>query len=342
MSARRIRTVSLPAESIGRGRDALAPSDLTVRAWRDVVLRVWTRVDDHHVALVSAGVAYYALFAIFPALAALVSVYGLIADPADAGRQIATFRALPDAAHDLLLEQLARITGAPESSLGWGLVGSVLLSIYSATRGMGSLILAVNIAYGEKQMRGLIEAKLVGFAFTLGAILLAVLALAIVVGAPVVLRMLPLGAAATFALTLLPWVLLTGGFLAGLMLLYRYGPHRRRAKWRWVTPGAAGATVLWLVVSLSLSAYVARFGDYNEIYGSVGAVIILLLWFFATAHVVVLGAELNAAMEHQTSRDTTQGPEKPMGERGAYVADTVGEVPPSPLPAWLRRGSDAP
>jgi len=300
-----------------------------------VLLRVYAQMAEDNVGLVSAGVAYYALFAIFPALAALVSVYGLIADPGDAGRQIATLQALPLAARELLIEQVQRLTTTSESALGWSFLGSILISIYSATRGMGSLIAALNIAYEESEPRNFVGAKLVAFAFTLGAILLGVVALVIVVGAPVVLSRLPLGSAASVALSILPWLLLTGGFLSGVSLLYRYGPRRRPPKWRWVTPGALLATVLWIAAALSLSTYVARFGDYNQIYGSVGAVIVLLLWLYVTAYVVLLGAELNAEMEHQTCRDTTRGPEKPMGERGARVADHVGEIPPSPWREWL-------
>jgi membrane protein len=315
-----------------RGRAAHRPSELTLLGWRDVLLRVWSQIGDDNLGLVSAGVAYYALFAIFPALGALVSLYGLVADPADVARQLGALRGLPMAVRDLLLDQLARIASSSETALGWGLVGSILLSVYSAARGMGSILIALNIAYEEPESRGFLQAKLVGFAFTLGAVLLAAVALATVVGAPIVLAWLPLGPLASLVLGVLPWLLLSASVFAGLLLLYRHGPHRTPAKWRWVVPGALVSTALWLISSLGLSLYVARFGDYNEVYGTVGAVVVLLLWFYLTAYVVVLGAELNAEMEHQTRCDTTRGAEKPMGERGAHMADTLGEVPPSPWP----------
>ena len=313
-----------------RGRDALRPTQITTRGWRDVLLRVWQQVSEDNVGLISAGVAFYALLAIFPALGALVSIYGLVADPTEAGLYIAEFPAIPADVRVLVAEQLRRIATSSGSALGWGLLGSLLLSIYSASRGINALISALNIAYEEHDHRGLIHRKLLSFGFTVGAIVLGAVALAIVVAAPVALQWLPLGAVVSRALTALPWILLAGGFLSGICLLYRYAPNRRPAQWRWVTPGSVLATVLWLGASVGLSTYVGRFGDYNEVYGSVGAVVVLLLWFYLTAYIVVLGGELNAELEHQTRRDTTRGPERAMGERGAYVADTLGEIPPGP------------
>jgi membrane protein len=313
-----------------RGREAARPGEIPARGWRDVLLRVREEIGEDRVGLVAAGVAYYGLLAVFPALAALVSVYGLVADPAEVSAQVARLGALPDPARELLRAQLERIAAGSGSALGWGLVGSVLLSTFSAMKGTSALLAAMNVAYDEPDGRGLLARNALALGLTLGAIVLGASALLIVVSVPALLRLLPWGPAGRLAVAVLPWLLLTGVFLVAVSLLYRIGPHRSRAQWRWVTPGALVATVLWIASSLGFSFYVGHFGSYNQTYGSVGAVVVMLLWFFLSAYVVLAGAELDAEMEHQTARDTTRGEEKPMGERGAYVADTVGEVPAGP------------
>ena len=317
-----------------RGRDAPSPGAIPLLGWRDVLLRVSVKVRSDNLALISAGVAYYGLFAVFPALAALISIYGLIADPVDAERQVAALPALPGEARRLLMDPLQRVAGSSGPALGSGLIASLLVSVYAATRGLSSLILALNIAYGEREQHGFFKQKAISFAFTLGAILLGIGAIAITVAAPVVLAYVPLDGASLIGLAVLPWFLLAGSFFSGVTLLYRYGPNRRPARWRWLAPGAGLSTALWLAASVGLSVYVTHFQNYNRVYGSVGAVIVLLVWFYLTAYIVMLGAELNAELEHQTRVDTTRGPEKPMGQRGAHVADTLGEVPRRPWRGW--------
>jgi membrane protein len=287
-----------------RGRDAGRPSEIPARGWRDVLLRVWTRVGEDNLGLVSAGVAYYALFAVFPALTALVSIYGLIADPADAERTIAGLPALPPEARALLKDPLKRVAATSGSALGSGLLAGLLISVWSATRGVSSLISAVNIAYGQRERRNFVVVQALAFLFTLGAILLAVGALFLAVTAAVAIERLPFAVAHVAALGAIPWLLLAIAFFCGTALLYRYGPDRKPAKWRWVRLGSALATALWLAASVGLSLYLARFDSYNRVYGSVGAVVVLLLWFYLTSYIVVLGAELNAELERQTRRDT--------------------------------------
>jgi len=310
-----------------RGRDARAPREIPAPGWRDVLLRVREESSKDNLGLISAGVAYYGLLAIFPALAAMLSIYGLVADPVQVTDQIGQLDALPQTARQLLTDQLTQIASTSSGALTWSLVGGILLSIFSATKGINALIQALNIAYDEGSSRGFIKETLTGIVFTLGALLLAICAVAIVVLAPALLTILPLGPVAKVIGATLPWLLLTLGFMTGVAMLYRYGPVRERAEWHWITPGSLFATIAWVIASLGFSFYVSHFGTYNETYGSVGAVVVLLLWFYLTAYIIVLGAELNAELEHQTRHDTTTGGEQPMGERGAYVADTLGDVP---------------
>jgi membrane protein len=190
-----------------------------------------------------------------------------------------------------------------------------------------ALINALNIAYDEEEKRGFIQLYAVGFLFTVGLIGAAALALIVIVAVPVVLQFLPLGSLANAAIRGLTWLLLAALVIAGLAVLYRYAPSRSHARLRWVTWGAIGAAALWLVASFLFQVYAANFANYSATYGSLGAVIALLMWLWVSAFVVLLGAEVNAEMEHQTRKDTTTGPEKPLGERGAYVADDVGKVP---------------
>ena len=192
---------------------------------------------------------------------------------------------------------------------------------------MRALITALNIAYHEKEKRGFVSFYAVAFLFTVSLIEAAILGLIVIVAVPVVLQFLPLGTLAIALIRVLTWLVLAALVIAGLGLLYRYGPSRSHARLRWVTWGAIAAAGLWLLASFAFQVYAANFAHYSATYGSLGAVIALLMWFWVSAFVVLLGAELNAEMEHQTRKDTTTGPEKPLGARGAYVADHVGEVP---------------
>jgi membrane protein len=258
----------------------------------------------------------------------LVSIWGLVADPAQVQQQFAAVgQIVPADAWRLLDGQLRSVAASSPRALGWGVALGILVALWSAGAGVRALITALNIAYGEADTRGFIKLYAIGFLLTLGLIGAAVLALLVIVAVPVVLHFLPLGSFANAAIRVLTWLLLTGLVIAGLALLYRYGPSRSDARLRWVTWGAVAATVLWLVASLLFQIYVANFANYSATYGSLGAVIALLMWFWVSAFVVLLGAELNAEMEHQTRKDSTTGPPEPLGERGAYVADHVGETP---------------
>lgn len=309
-----------------RGRSANRPEQIPASGWRDIVLRIKDELTDDNISIVAAGVAFYALLAIFPALAAMVSIYGLVANPADVQQQFAAVGSImPPEAQTLLSEQLGKIAGQAGATLSIGVGVGLLLTLWSATKGINSLITALNIVYDEPEKRGFLKLNALALSLTLGAIVLAVLALGLIVALPALLGNLGLPESMQTLISLLRWPLLALVVMIGLAVIYRYGPSRNESRWQWVSWGAVVATLLWLAGSALFSFYVSNFGNYNETYGSVGTIIILLMWFYLTAYIVLLGAEFNAEMEHQTQQDTTEGEPRPMGERGAYVADTLGK-----------------
>jgi membrane protein len=308
-----------------RGRTATRPWDIPFEGWRDIAHRVWAGLQRHNMSFVAAGVAFFVLLALFPALGAIVGVYGLIADPADVETQFgAVLNVLPAEARTLLSTQLHEIASNAPGTLSLGVLVGLLIAIWSTSRGITSIITALDIVYNQPEKRSFLRLTLLSLALTAGAILFAVVALGLIIGLPAFFDLFGIGGLMTALLNLLTWPLLGLGFMAGLAVIYHYGPCRDEPKWEWVTPGSVLAAVLWLIGSGIFSFYVANFGSYNQTYGTVGAAVILLTWVYLTSYVVLLGAEVNAEMEHQTAKDTTEGQPEPMGERGAYVADTLG------------------
>jgi membrane protein len=276
--------------------------------------------------MVAGGVAYFSLLSLFPALAAGVALFGIVADPrAVTGlmEQAAVF--LPPEAATIITDQLVRLTSAGRGALGWGALIALALALWSASRSTMALMAALNIAYGESEKRGFVRLYATGLLLTLGGILFAILSLALVAALPVVIGFLDLPAGLRWAISLVKWPVLAALILAGLAVVYRIVPSRAPARWRWVTPGALAATALWIIGSVGFSIYVGNFGSYNETYGSLGAVVVLMLWMYLSAYVVLLGAELNAEAERQVRPDSTLPPDQPMGERGAWAADTLGD-----------------
>ena len=307
----------------GRGREAGTPTEIPALGWKDILWRTYEEFGQDRIMAVAAGVTYYALLAIFPAIAALVSIYGLFADPATIqGHLDALSGVLPSGAMDIVREQVTRIATAGGGKLGLGFLIGLVLSLWSANAGMKAMFDALNIVYDEEEKRSFLKLNLESLAFTVGAIAFLLLALAGIVVLPVILAFVGLGSGIEWLLALARWPILLACVVLGLSILYRYGPSRDKAEWKWVTPGGLVAAVLWLVGSMLFSWYVANFGSYNETYGSLGAVIGFMTWMWISGIVVV--AEMNAEMEHQTARDTTVGPDRPMGQRGATMADTVG------------------
>jgi membrane protein len=275
------------------------------------------------VPLLAAGVAFFAFLSIFPALVALVMLYGLVADPQQAAQQIESFTsALPAEARELLTGQLETLTSTSEQSLGIGLVVAVAAALWSASGGVGQMITAVNAAYDEDETRGFVRRKLLALAITIGSIVFVVLALGLVALLPVVIKALGLPPAVEVGVQVLRWVGLVVVVTVALALMYRLAPDRDAPKMRWVSVGAVIATVLWVLASVGFSLYVTYFGSYGKTYGALAGVVILLLWLWITSYAVLLGAEANAEAEQQTGRDTTRGPAEPRGRRGAVKADS--------------------
>jgi len=321
--ARRGRAGGAPGRA--RGRSADAPSEIPRLGWWDILTRVWAEQSRDNISVIAAGVAYYMLFSLFPALTAMVSIFGLVADPATVERQLQSASGfLPPQAQDLVFKQLHSIVTAPQSGLGASLVISILIGLWTASAAVKSLMTALNVAYEEQERRSLVKFYGVALLFTLGGIIFLPLALGLVAIVPAVVKLLPFGGVGEWIVLMVRWPILIALIMLALAVLYRFGPCRATPKWRWVTWGASVATALWVGVSALFSLYVQNFADYNATYGSIGAVVVLLFWFYLTAYAVLIGAELNAEIEHQTLRDSTTGPEAPMGQRKAHMADTVG------------------
>jgi membrane protein len=307
-----------------RGRQAERPQQIPARGWVDILKRVKQRIARSRLSIIAAGVAFYALMAIPPALIALVSIYGLIFDPQQVVDQIRALSGfLPEEAANVMATQLGEVANSDRTALGVGSAAAILLALWSASAGMRTLMEALNVAYEEEETRGTIRFYATALLLTLLAIVGALLAIALVVAVPAAMQILGLGAFAKVAATVATLLVLAGGMLIGLAVVFRYGPSRTKAQWRWTTPGAVFATLAWIIGSALFSLYVANFADYNKTYGSMGAIVILLTWFLLTAYVMLIGGELNAEMERQTEKDTTEA-RKPMGQRGASAADTIG------------------
>lgn len=308
----------------GLGRLARRPSEIPPRGWGAVLKRVWKEAISDRASMAAASCAFFALFSLFPAISILISLYGLVSNPVSVERQLEAVRdVLPTAAFDMVAQRVHDLVTTADRTLSWRLVVSALIVLWSAMAGTKALISALNIAYEEPEKRSFLRFNLVALGFTLSGIVGVVIALSAIVGVPAFLRLFWPGPLAAIAVRLLSFLLLLGFVVLGLALLYRYGPSRQRARWHWITPGSALAAILWLLASMLFSFYVSNFASYDAMYGSLGTVIVVLMWFYISAFVVILGAELNGELELQTARDTTTGPERPLGERGAFVADHV-------------------
>jgi membrane protein len=308
-----------------RGRFAKYPSQIPARGWKDIALRVYRSIAEDRILAEAAGITYYALLAIFPAIAALVSIYGMFADPAEIASTLSSVEGiLPGGAIEVVREQLTRIAAQPRSTLGLGAIFGLLIALWSANAGIKALFDALNVVYGEKEKRGFFALNATSLAFTIAAISFLLIATGAIAGLPAVMKHLPLGHVLEWIISILRWPILLAAIVLGLAFVYRYGPSRDQPKWKWVTWGSAIAGMLWLGVSALFSWYAASFGSYNETYGSLGAVVGFMTWLWISAIVILLGGEINAEMEHQTLRDSTRGHPVPLGARGAAVADSIG------------------
>jgi membrane protein len=310
------------------GIHAEKPTQIPWRGWKQILKRAWAENKADNMPIIGGGVAFFGFLSIFPALIALISIYGLVASPKSVASQVESLtKQLPHSAANLIKTQLTSIVDHSGSALSIGLVVSILAALWSASGGVGNLITAVNIAYDEVETRNFLKLKLTSLALTLGAIAFVIVTFGLLAVVPSVIQALPLGVVGTILAQVVRWVLLLAVFTGSLAVLYRVAPDRDAPRFRWVSLGAVIVTVIWALVSVVFAIYVNNFGSYDKTYGTIAGVIVLMLWLYLTCYLVLLGAEINAEAEHQTAQDTTEGEPQPMGTRDAEVADTLPESP---------------
>lgn len=312
---------------MSRGRSADTPVQIPLKGWKDIAFRVKDEVAEDRVGLIAAGVAFYGFLAIFPAIAAVMAISGFFIEPAQVTAQVQSLSNLiPQDIIDIIITQVQSVTGSNDGGLGLTALLAILVALYSASKGMASLMDGINVAYDEQETRGFFVLKFVTLALTLFLVFGLLVALGVTLALPAALSFVDLGGVTEPAI-------LTGSFagiavltIIGLSVLYRYGPSRDAPEWSWASAGAITGCALWLIGSAGFAFYVKNFGAYNESFGSLAGVVIMLTWLWLSAFIILLGAELNAEMEAQTRRDTTQGQDLPMGQRDAEKADELGEA----------------
>lgn len=308
------------------GRHAERPSDVPVAGWKQIGARVISSLSTNHVSLLAAGVAFKGLLAIFPSIVALISIWGLVADPAEVTEQLENLTgALPSGAAELLNDQMTAVASGDNATLSTALIISVLLALWAASGGMAGLIEGINAAYDEVDRRKFPIKRGLALLLTFGAIIGLLVTIGLIAVLPAALGELGLGQAGELAVRIGTWPLLAALAMGGLALLYKFSPDRDQPQLRWTSWGAVVATVLWLLGSAGFTLYVENFGNFGETYGTFAGIIVLMLWLLLTAFVVLLGAEINAELERQTLRDSTVGDPEPIGRRGADAADTTPE-----------------
>jgi membrane protein len=316
-----------PLSEGGHGRHAGTPWQIPLGGWKDILWRTYEQIGEDRLLAVAAGVVFYGLLAVFPAITALVSLYGLFASPSAIGEHLSIAAGiLPQGAMDILSEQITRLTTGGRAKLSFGFLFGLAVALWSANAGMKAIMDALNVVYEEKEKRSFFKLNLVSLSFTLAAIGTLLVALTAVVVLPVALNFIGLQSVTDLLLRLVRWPVLLIVIVLGLAVLYRYGPSRREPRWQWISVGSLFAAIAWVVSSVLLSWYLASFANYNATYGSLGAGVGMMMWMWVSSIVVLLGAELNSEIEHQTVRDSTVYGVKPLGARGAAMADTVGEA----------------
>jgi membrane protein len=315
----------LDASSSGRGRHARSPTGIPAKGWKDIVWRTYEQINEDRLLAVAAGAVFYGLLALFPAITALVSSYALLADAKTVNDHIAFLSEfLPQGTFSIIQDQVGRVLSKGDMKLGGTFLASLMLAIWSANGGVKAIIDALNVVYDEKEKRGFFKLNAVSLAFTVAGVAGILTAIGLVIAAPVILSMIGLQSSTDLLVRYGRWPLLAILLLMGLAVLYRYAPSRTSPKWRWISVGSVVATFTWMIGSGLLSYYLANFGHYDATYGSLGAAIALMIWMWMSTIVVLFGAELNSEIEHQTAADSTTGVEKPLGSRGAKMADTLG------------------
>lgn len=303
------------------------PGDINKPGWFATLKRVYSEIGDDHVSLIAAGCAFYGLLAIFPGIVAAMAIAGLFFDPSTVVGQLESLSGfLPQQAAEIVLGQAKEVAGSEEGGLGLAAVFGILVAIYSASKGVQSLVEGLNVAFEAEESRGLVSYYLQVLALTLGMILGFLLIVAVAAGLPALLGVLPWEGTTELIITVVRWPVLLVLVALGLAILYRYGPDRAERKWRWITPGAALACLLWLVGSLGFAFYVRNFGGYNETFGALGGVIVLLMWLWLSSFIVLLGAEFDSEMERQAKHDP-----KPDDAKNDPLMEDAKEEPGKPV-----------
>ena len=312
-------------ETGNRGLSAETPLQLPGRAWREILKRVWFKAGSDNIGLLSAGVAFYAFLAFVPLLGALIMTYGLIADPSKIAEDMkSVIDLVPKDAAKLIYDQLVSLSTTAASKKGLGLAIALLISIYGAMRAASGIMGALNVIYEQPERRSIVRTTLISAGITVGAVVVAIVGmLSASVLAFLETIFWQLGGVTAALIKIATWLFAGSLAATAIAWVYRVGPDRHGAKWRWLSLGSIVATILWVAATIGFGAYAAKFGNYNATYGSLGAVVVLLMWLFVSSYAILLGAELNAESERQTAQDTTTGAEKPLGKRGATMADTL-------------------
>jgi membrane protein len=308
-----------------KGHLANSPREMPARAWKDIAARTYKRTWDDNVALVAAGVAFYGFLALLSLLGLIVLVYGFVADPSTVVSNMRSLTAaLPRDVSGLIGDQLLTAVRSSATTKGLGILAAVTVALYGASNGASAVLTALNIAYEEKEKRSLLRFYLLAFAMTVTALALALVALAATAAVAYLQRFIPPSSATGIVAGQILGYALLGAVAAVIAAtLYRFGPSREKARWKWITPGSAFAAATWLLLTWLFGLYVARLANYGSSYGPLGAVVALLTWLYLSAYAFIFGAELNSEIEHQTAQDSTTGPERPLGDRGAWAADNV-------------------
>ncbi len=314
------------ASEPGRGRDARGPFDIPWQGWKDIAARLYVSFWEDRIMLIAAGATFYLLLALFPTFAVFVSAYGIVADPVTLGDHIAFIgRFLPQDGVNLINSQLEALVSADPASLSVTFVTGFLFAWWSANNGIKTLFEAMNVAYGEQEQRSFVKLNLVAFTFTLGGIILAMVMILAIGIIPAVMALFGAQSFTDELILIGRWPAVFAIVVFAIGLIYRYGASRRRAQWRWVLFGAVLTAAVWLVASIAFSWYLQNFANYTATYGTIGGVVGFMMWVWISSIIFIIGAEINAEMEHQTAIDTTDDGNRPLGKRGARVADTIGK-----------------
>lgn len=315
----------LSSHSDSRGRSASKPSEVPAKGWKDVLLRTKDAINEDLVSTNAAAMAYYIFLAIVPALTSLVLIYAWIADPTEIQEHFSKIsQIIPAEISNIINQQLIDLSSKnPGNSLGLGALAALFFALWSASKGNTAFMDALNVIYDETNERGFIKKSLLAIGMTFIGTIMGLIAMGVIVFYPNVINFFPLPQIVKTVAGVGSWVILLLIFSAYLSFCYRYGPDRKKAKWRWVSWGSSFAAISWALVSAGFSWYASEFGSFNKTYGSMAAIVVLMMWLYISSFVILIGAEINSELEHQTAKDTTKHPEEPMGDRGAYVADTL-------------------